>query len=241
MNRKHPTILFAAIGVLLILVIAFTIIELTSSAETVPVELPPVTTETAAPGDANSSAYAKVTPKTVQAVVQTLHRPEGYSRTVTVEDFWGDDASDSTEFTVQVSGSNSKITTGSGNNTKHILVTDDGTWIWYGNSGSNAAYLQPKASYSGDQWLRSLTYEDLLELPADAIESAGYEAHNDVWCIYASYRTEHFGYLCTVWISAADGLLAAAEIHDGDTLIYRMTGGTVDSTVPNDSVFDPPA
>ncbi len=239
MKRKQPPVLFAAIALLLVAVVAYVIIELNSSVETAPVILPDIAQTQTSPGAEQSAAYAQVTPETVQAVIGTLRRPEGYTRTVTVEDFWGEDSSHAMDLTVQVSGNNSRITALTTGGLKYILVSPSGTWIWY-EGEKDVFRAPPKAAYDGDQWLRSLTYEELMELSPEEITAAGYEEHNGVWCVYASYRTPRFDYDTTVWVSVTDGLLSAAEIYDGDAIIYRMTAGATDLTVPDDSVFLPP-
>lgn len=241
MKQKKPTIFLAGIIILLAAVLIYIVVELNSDVATAPVVLPDldrVSTEDVAPED--QTQYAQVTPETVQAVIGAISRPEGYTRSVTVEDFWGDGSSHADQFTIQVSGTSSKITVLADRGNKYILVTDAGTWIWYDDVPDDAYYAPASGLHDGDQWLRTLTYEDFLEMPAEDITAAGYEEHNGVWCVYASYETTSFGYTGTLWISVTDGLLCATEIYDGDTLIYRMTGGAVDTTVPDDSLFIPP-
>lgn len=240
MKSRRSTFFFVVIALLLVLVIAYVVVELNSDADTAPVILPNPDQSSDVPSTADSALYAQVTPETVQAVIAAIQRPDGYTRTVTVEDFWGDGSSQKTDFTIQASGQRSKILTVTPAGIKSILVTGDGTWIWYGNDKTNTFHTTSATGYDGDQWLRSLTYEDLLELQAEDITAAGYEEHNGTWCVYVSYQTAHFGYDCTVWVSVSDGLLCATEIYDGTDLIYRMTGGTADTTTPDDSVFLPP-
>jgi len=240
MKHKRSTFFFVMIALLLVLVIAYVVIELNADADTAPVILPNSDQVTGSPTPADAALYAQITPETVQAVIAAIHRPEGYTRTVSVEDFWGENTSQVTDFTVQVSGQKAKILTLTSAGIKSILVTEDGTWIWYGDDEKNAFHTSSTVGYDGDQWLRSLTYEELLDLPADAITAAGYEEYDGIWCVYASYQTTYFGYDCTVWVSVADGLLRASEIYDDGTLIYRMTGGAVDTAIPDDSFFAPP-
>lgn len=239
MKQRRPSIFVAAIVVLLVAVVIYILVTLNSPVPTFPVELPKAdkSPDSDIP-DYTHNQYAAVTPETVQAVIASMARPEGYTRSVTVEDFWGDSSS-TVEFTVQVSGASTKITTLSRQGIKYILTTDTGTWIWY-DTLDEAFYTAAGTPYDGDQWVRVLTYEDLLSLSPEEITGAGYEEHNGVWCVYASYDTPNFGYHSTLWISAVDGLLNAAEIYDGDTLIYRMTGSTADTVIPDDSVFIPP-
>lgn len=240
MKKKKPPIFLVGIIILLATVLIYIFVELNSDVPTASVVLPDtdrVSTEEVSAED--ETRFAQVTPETVQAVIAAISRPDGYSRVVTVEDFWGDGSS-ADQFTIQVSGTSSKITVVSEKEQKYILVTDAGTWIWYDGIPDDAYYTPTSNTYDGDQWLRTLTYEDLLKMPAEDITAAGYEEHNGIWCVYASYETPNFGYSGTVWVSVTDGLLCAAEIYDGDALIYRMTGGTADTSVPDDSLFIPP-
>lgn len=239
MKHKRPTVFIAATVLLLAAVLIYIAVTLNSPVPTPVVELPN-RDQTQGPqvSDTVQAQYAAVTPETVQAVIASMARPDGYSRTVTVEDFWAD-GSAAADLSVQVSGTGTKITAASRQGLKYILTTETGTWIWY-DGNEDAYFADGNAPHDGDQWLRMLTYEDLLGLSPDEITAAGYEEHNGVWCVYASYDTSNFGYHTTLWVSAVDGLLAAAEIYDGETLIYRMTGGSVDTAIPDDSVFLPP-
>lgn len=239
MKHRHPPLFFVALMVLLAAVLIYIFITLNSSVPTAVVELPDPSHAVSGdlPGDERIQ-YAAVTPETVQAVIASMSRPDGYSRSVAVEDLWAGGSSVS-EFSVQVSGASTKISSLSAMGMKYILTTDTGVWIWYDGS-DDAFYSDRTAPHDGDAWLRVLTYEELLELEPGEITAAGYEEHGGVWCVYASYDSPNFGYHTTVWVSAADGLLSATEIYDGETLIYRMTAGPADTTVPDDSVFTPP-
>lgn len=242
MKKQRPTLFIGVILVLLIAVLGYVFIELNADVVTPSVILPgPDAAVSGQPDADRQSAFAQVTPETVQAVVATIRRPDGYSRSVTVEDFWGDGSSSVSEFSIQVSGTSSKITAASRQGLKYILVTDGGTWIWYDRTDADAFYAPPGDPHEADAWLRTLTYEQFLELPPESITAAGYGERGGVWCVYATYPSAHFGYETTLWISVNDGLLYAAEVYDGETLIYRMTGGAVDLTIPDDSVFTPPA
>ncbi len=239
MKHKRPTVFIAATVLLLAAVLIYIVVTLNSPVPTPPVELPDENRlEGPQVSDNMLAQYASVTPETVQAVIASMVRPDGYTRSVTVEDFWNGGAS-AAEFTVQASGTSTKITSITQQGMRYVLTTENGTWIWY--DGSDQAFFSEDATpWDGDQWLRTLTYEDLLSLSPQKITAAGYEEHNGIWCVYASYDTANFGYHTTLWVSAADGLLAAAESYDGETLIYRMTGGTVDASIPDDTVFLPP-
>lgn len=239
MKHKRPTVFIAATVLLLAAVVVYILVTLNTPVPTPVVELPDRSQTVSGPSDDARAQYAAVTPETVQAVIASMARPDGYSRTVTVEDFW-DGGSAVTDLSVQVSGASTKVTAASPTGLKYILTTETGTWVWY-DGDDQAFFSEASAPHDGDQWQRMLTYEDLLRLSPEDITDAGYEEHGGVWCVFAGYDTPNFGYHTTLWVSAADGLLAAAEVRDGETLLYRMTGGAVDTSIPDDSVFLPPA
>lgn len=73
----------------------------------------------------------EVTPETVQAAIATLHRPEAYSRSVTVEYLWNGGSSTS-EITVSASGGWSRTDrTLPDGQTRHAITNGETTYIWY--------------------------------------------------------------------------------------------------------------
>lgn len=210
------------------------------------VDTPPVVLPTAVAGapspvggesEGSTAALAEVKPSTVQAVVAQLSRAESYSRTVTVTDFWegGESAQTLAEW---VSAGFRRIRCDAEG--KNILLSSDGdVLVWYDDA--SGIFGGSSAASDADQWLRCLTYEELLGLPVSAIESAGYTDYNGEMCIYATYVSGSFGYASTVYVSVSTGLLMGAETRDGDTPVYSMASGAVTLSQPEDSYFTPPA
>ena len=96
-------------------------------------------------------------------------------------------------------------------------------------------------SLEADQWLRCLSYEDLLELPETDIFTASYELYNGESCIYVEYDSGELDYTNCVYISTVTGLLMAAETYDATGLIYSMSSGTVSLSTPDEGMFIPPS
>ena len=82
------------------------------------------------------------------------------------------------------------------------------------------------------------TYEDILDLPVEAISTADYRVLSDIRCIYVE-AAEEDSQLC-YWVSVDTGLLVAAEkLLDGQR-VYRMEALTVDQTEPAATEFTLP-
>ena len=74
-----------------------------------------------------------------------------------------------------------------------------------------------------------LTYEDILALPPERIAAADYRALEGVNCIYVETEPDDAGYVERYWVSVSNGLLCAAEKLQGEDVVYRMAGMSVDS------------
>ena len=102
----------------------------------------------------------EVTPETVQAAIATLHRPEAYSRSVTVEYLWNGGSSTS-EITVSASGGWSRTDrTLPDGQTRHAITNGETTYIWY-NSETDV-FTGPAGEISPDAEQTIPTYEDVL-------------------------------------------------------------------------------
>ena len=202
--------------------------------ETPAVQLPPEGSSSV-----DDAALADVTPQTVQSVIATLSRPDSYSRTVTAEDFWSGGGSASNKLQVWVSGASTKIQCPKNGTTENILLNTDGIWIWY--QGEDGVYHSSSYdSSSADQWIRAVSYEELMKLPADRITAAGYEKYAGDNCVWAEYTTSELGYRNREYISVSTGILMGVETYDGDTLVYRMTSGAPSVATQDQSLFKAP-
>lgn len=176
----------------------------------------------------------EITPETVQTVIaQTLKRPETYSRTVTVTTYRGDGTADAQTSRVYVSGGWSRTETDlSGGGIRYTIVGEGMVYRWY--DGDRKAVSWPAEEDSADvEGQRIPTYEDVLALETSAIVAAGYETRGGVSCILVETGEGTLGYRQRYWISVSSGLLQAAEILEGDRLIYQMTAGEADLSGEN--------
>lgn len=186
----------------------------------------------------NMPTVVAVTPETVQAAVETLARPEAYSRTVTVEQFWSG-GSGTYEVTVAVSGGWTRtdrvLPDGQ---TRHAVTNGETTYIWYNDEKD--VYHVPAGDISADNEQTIPTYEDILHLQMADIKEADYRTISDVNCIYVETGETPEGYVFRYWVSVDAGLLAAAEkLLSGET-VYRMGALNVDQTAPDAADFTLP-
>lgn len=170
----------------------------------------------------------EVTPETVQAVIETLSRPESYYREVTVATYRADGTEDALTSRVWVSGGWTRTeTTLPGGETQVTLVGDGTVYRWY--SGDREALSWPADDRSDDiEGQRILTYEDVLALAQENITAAGYEDRNGQSCVYVEASGGELGYVERYWVSVSTGLLVEAEMLEGERVFYRMTAGALD-------------
>ena len=180
----------------------------------------------------------EVTPETVQAAIATLHRPEAYSRSVTVEYLWNGGSSTS-EITVSASGGWSRTDrTMPDGQVRHTVTNGETTYIWY-NSESDV-FSGPAGDISPDAEQAIPTYEEVLALPPEQIAQADYRMVSDVRCIYVETAEDDWGYTQRYWVSVDTGLLVVAErLYDGEP-VYRMAALTVDQSIPSTYDFTLP-
>lgn len=186
--------------------------------------------------DGNALAVVEIAPETVQAAIATLSRPGAYRRTVTVEQFWSS-GSGSYETTVTVSGGWTRMDrTMPDGRVRHSIIGPEETCVWCNNE--TEIYRSAVGAVSADNEQCIPTYEDILDLPVEAISTADYRVLSDIRCIYveASEGNSQLYY----WVSVDTGLLVAAEkLLDGER-VYRMEALTVDQTEPAATEFTLP-
>lgn len=184
----------------------------------------------------NALMVVEITPKTVQSAIATLSRPEAYRRTVTVEQFWST-GSGSYETTVTVSGGWTRMDrTMPDGRVRHSIIGPEETCVWYNNEAE--IYRSAVGAVSADNEQCIPTYEDILDLPVEAISTADYRVLSDIRCIYVE-AAEEDSQMC-YWVSVDTGLLVAAEkLLDGQRG-YRMEALTVDQTEPAATEFTLP-
>lgn len=216
-------------------VLGFALFGRGAAVDTPPIILPTESPRAAETPKPTQSPATEVTPETVQAAIKTLVRPDSYSRTVTLEDFW-EGGSAVTELEVHISGGSARIIdSASGRN---VLITGGTLHIWH--EGEPGLFEAPAKENEADLWTRTGTYEELLKLPASEILDAGYDSYEGEHCVWAEYISPTLGYRCVSYISVATGLLAGEVCYDGETVVHRMYASKPELTAPNASLFLPP-
>ena len=130
----------------------------------------------------------------------------------------------------------------------HTISNGERTWVWYGGS---ELYYESAAAFTADEEQGIPTYEDILHLDKKRIAAADYRLLDTVDCIFVETAADDGGYIERYWVSVSDGLLCAAEKLQGEDVVYRMAGMSVDSgnvaedaftlpdgTVLHESAFD---
>ena len=178
------------------------------------------------PAEGGALTVVEVTPETVQAAIETLRRPEAYSRTVTVEYLWTG-GSGTIELSTAVSAPWTRVDRTLPDGQIRHSITDGETTYIAGVISADAEETIP-------------TYEDVLALPQDHIVQADYRVVSDVRCIYAETAEDAWGYAQRYWVSVDTGLLVVAErLQKGET-VYRMAALEADQTAPPAETFTLP-
>ena len=177
----------------------------------------------------NMLMVVEITPQPGPAAISSLHRPERYRRTVTVEQIW-DGGSGIYETSVTVSGNWTRTDrTLPNGQTRHTITDGQGTYIWYNEE--DRVYFAPTGSISADAEQFMPTYEDILGLPTEKILTADYRTLLNIHCIYVE-AAEQEGSTLRYWVSVETGLLIAAERLIGEETVYRMGAPTLEEAEP---------
>ena len=100
------------------------------------------------PAEGGALTVVEVTPETVQAAIETLRRPEAYSRTVTVEYLWTG-GSGTIELSTAVSAPWTRVDrTLPDGQIRHSITDGETTYIWY--NGESEVYTGPAGAISAD-------------------------------------------------------------------------------------------
>lgn len=174
---------------------------------------------------------------TVQSVIETLARPQQYSRSIYIERYYsGGSAAQQTE--VFVSGGWTRLDTPlSGGEVRHVISDGKTSYIWY---GSSKEYYSGVAALSADEEQSIPTYEDILTLDVHRISLADYRLLETIACIYVETAPDDGGYTERYWVSLGSGLLVAAEKVHADEVVYRMAGMTLDTETVRTDAFTLP-
>lgn len=249
--ERRRLILFSVIStVCLVAAVVIILVYLNMSADTPEVHLPEATAgissdinnEGEGGENVNKLNFAELRPDTVQYILAIIDKPKSYSCNYSVESFW-EEGSSYFDVAVYVKDNVFSVEILNDAYFKRSIFTEEEFYIWY---------IDEKDYYKGtrgtaladdkiaDAVQMSGSYESLLELEHEQIIETDYIEVDGIYCIYVKAETGRFGYISEYYIYPDTGLLLKNEIYDGDTLIYRMTGGDVMLTAPDDNYFTLP-
>ena len=190
------------------------------------------------PTEGSALTVVEVRPETVQAAIETLHRPQAYRRSVTVEYLWNSDSGTAEMTTAVLNGWTRVDRTLADGQTRHVITDGTVSYIWYNEESD--FHTGASADISADAEQAIPTYEEILALPPETITQADYSTVSDVRCIYVETAEDEWGYTQRYWVSVDTGLLVVAErLYDGEP-VYRMAALTVDQSIPSTYDFTLP-
>lgn len=203
----------------------------------------PVASAAPQPGDSadhGDAIWVEVTIETVQEVIRTLERPDSYTRTVVLQDHWGEDKVSATTANVTVDGGWTLTEAKRSNGSTRTSVVGDGMLRWWYDD-ERMVQEAPADEYSADlEGQRIPTYEDILSAEPAAITYAGYEAKNGTPCIAVAIEIKELGYQEWYWVSVENGLLTAAETVQDGVVLMEMSAGAVEIPAPAGTEFMSP-
>lgn len=225
MDQKSRTRIAVLVSLIIVAAVFASFGYTLLSVRTPPVVLPTVAPDgsTAPPGvpDDGQMLRVEVTRETVQAVIASLDREGSYYRQLTAETFW-EGGSGSVSVQAWADGGYTLVRCAlSSGQVRCTLETEDALYYWY--DGDDSWRTAPAGSLSADLAQRIPTYEDVLELPLEAISGAGYGEREEQLCIYVETVVDALGYVERYWVSVESGLLIAAETLKGEETVYSMT------------------
>lgn len=167
-----------------------------------------------------------VRPDTVQSAIATLERPARYSRAITIERYYSGGAAS----TAAVSASTERgcASTPSRRAARRATRSPTGKERGSGTAAASSITRAPQPS-PPDEEQGIPTYEDILRLDKKRIAAADYRLLDTVDCIFVETAADDGGYIERYWVSVSNGLLCAAEKLQGEDVVYRMAGMSVDS------------
>ena len=237
---KKAFIIFIPIVVLLVVV--FVVMRNTTPLVNTPSIVLPEPASSQQPLE-DASTKIELSADNVQAVVKSLDKQESYMSTFNVTSYWTGGQATSA-MTVWKRGNDFRVGWDQNGVVKNTLISDGTMYTWYNDSPElvfSASLSSPSSRYA-DSFARLISYEELLTLPSDSILETGYVDKLDTPCIYVSYVTNGYSnYVNQIYVSVLSGLPVAAEIYEGDSLIYSMESSSSDLSTPKDDIFVPPS
>lgn len=243
MNKK---IVYGFIGIILLVVVVIVIVRVWgSSVDTPSIDVPSPSSGTQ-PGLLDDDGnLLNVDTDTVQELVKSLSRASAYNIGYELTTFYaGGEAK--AAINVWQNGGRFLISRTGNNRNKNILISDGQIHIWYAGSGPVfTADLEDYDFSTLDKYAGLITYEELLDIPAEDIIDAGYTDRQGTGCIYAEYESSNNyvnqNYTNRLYISAESGLLIEAEVLEGGEQIYNLKAHIINMSAPDDGIFQPPS
>ncbi len=166
----------------------------------------------------------------IQMVIQKLQRPAQYQLTCKTTYFYGDNHSTLTS-RVQANGAVLRIDQlGEGElPVQPTILTKDWVYLW----GSDQQVMRfARQDRDADLYSKAPTYEDLLDLPADAILEGSLTEQDGQLCLYAKSRDPLTGEEEHWYILCENGLLLYAEGRLDDKLTYQTAMSELSLAAP---------
>lgn len=252
MNKKRITVLsVTAVCVLCIAVLLSFSSYLAAAGNPKPIILPsaPATGPdpadsvgpTAAPSGERGLAPVEIDVSNVQAVIESLERPEAYSASLLLTRSYGAQSGGTT--TTQVFRRSDFLRTDvydGGNTLLRSVLTDGARYFSWTRVSSQQFYEGALGDVTYDELTGVPSYETLLELPRDQLRSAAYVTERDQDCIQVRCAPADTGDEDTYWISMNSGLLTRFERTRGGEprLVLEMTDYSQEE--PDSSLFTLP-
>jgi len=238
-SRRRGRFNGIALGFVVLMVLMVALVASNGLRRTSHITLPSPTASSPSGSGEQTSGEAvirvEVTPDTVQAAVETLHRPERYARRITVERLW-DGGSGARNITVSVSGKWTRADeTGSDSRVRHAVTDGETTYIWYDDEA--LFYSGAAGDISADEEQGIPTYEDILKLDPSDIVQADYRTFSNEDCIFVETAADDLGYVQRYWVSVHNGLLSGAERLQNGEPVYRMAAQSVSEDLPTAADF----
>lgn len=183
--------------------------------------------------EAGDAVRVAVTPETVQSVIAALERPESYARELTVTYAAGGIV----RARQWVDGGWTRAETQlPGGQLRHSIAGEGTLYYWY--SGSRTWYSAPLSEgHSEVETVHIPTYEDVLDLPVEAITRADYGERDGVSCIFVAVADEKLNGETRYWVDDHSGLLVAAERELNGETVLTMSAAAAEEPVPSGTAF----
>ena len=238
-KRGKTAFLVAAVGLLALLLILLCYFLINGRDTVSEIALPDYTViPSDEPETPHEAPLATVTVENVIQVFDSLTPLEAYHAVYSLEYYWADGSVVHTaEIWDRGTAQKLVLTEQEGAASRHILLREDGAWLWY--EGEEPVAL-PEAAGSAAKLLGIPEYRSLNEqyeiVEADYATLAG---NIQTSCIYARWRISEDRSI-TGWVSPDTGLLVRAILEENDAMVYRMQQSSLERLLPGDDAYQNP-